>query len=119
MSKHPTNDAPHKLHHNKDGLDRTICLAEFMPLKSRIKVLNGNPHQTPIISIGQGKHLDRGFIGQDEGPAGAGAATARLAIVRKRLSEELSMTQGDQLMIESNYDDFYTPRNYSWNPWKN
>lgn len=57
---------------------------------------------TRIISIGRGSRLDKGFTGQDEGSAGAGAATARLATTRKRPSEELSATiQGEQLMIRA------------------
>ena len=49
-----------------------------------------------IIHIGRGSRLDKGFIGQDEGSAGAGA---RLTTTRKRPSEELSTAQGEQLMI--------------------
>ena len=56
---------------------------------------------TRIISIGRGSRLDKGFIGQDEGSAGAGAATSRLTTTRKRPSEELSTTQGEQLMIRA------------------
>ena len=54
-----------------------------------------------IIHIGRGSRLDKGFIGQDEGSAGAGAATARLTTTRKRPSEELSTAQGEQLMIRA------------------